>query len=82
MAWSWDMYEYYQFVHKIMNIANTLEQDMFVKHGCPRQQQSQNMAKISKSYILTPPRPLGQLCQWSVKTHIWTYNSSFTASSP
>ena len=27
---------------------------MFVKQGCPRQLQSQNMAKISKSYILTP----------------------------
>ena len=32
---------------------------MFVKQGCPRWQQSQNMAKISKSYILTPPQPLG-----------------------
>ena len=32
---------------------------MFVKHWCPRRQQSQNMAKISKSYILTPPHPQG-----------------------
>ena len=32
---------------------------MFVKHGCPRRQPSQNMAKISKSYILTPPHPQG-----------------------
>ena len=32
---------------------------MFVKHGCPRRQQSQNVAKISKSYILTPPHPQG-----------------------
>ena len=32
---------------------------MFVKHGCPRRQQSQNMAKTSKSYILTPPHPNG-----------------------
>ena len=32
---------------------------MFVKHGCPRRQQSQTMAKISKSYILTPPHPQG-----------------------
>ena len=32
---------------------------MFVKHGCPRRQQSQNMAKICKSYILTPPHPQG-----------------------
>ena len=32
---------------------------VFVKHGCPRRQQSQNMAKISKSYILTPPDPQG-----------------------
>ena len=34
---------------------------VFVKHGCPRRQQSQNMAKISKSYILTPPQPQGQV---------------------
>ena len=32
---------------------------VFVKHGCPRRQQTQNMAKISKSYILTPPHPQG-----------------------
>ena len=34
---------------------------VFVKHGCHRRQQSQTMAKISKSYILTPPNP-----QWYV----------------
>ena len=34
---------------------------MFVKHGCPRRQQSQNMAIICKSYILTPPQPQGQM---------------------
>ena len=32
---------------------------VFVKHGCP--QQSRNMAKISKSYILTPPHPQGHV---------------------
>ena len=32
---------------------------VFVKHGCPRRQQSQTMAKISKSYILTTPHPRG-----------------------
>ena len=34
---------------------------VFVKHGCPRRQQSLNMAKISKSYILVPPHPQGQV---------------------
>ena len=34
---------------------------MFVKHGHPQWQQSQNMAKISKSYILTPPTPWGHV---------------------
>ena len=29
------------------------------KHGCPRRQQSQNMTKLSESYILTPPHPQG-----------------------
>ena len=32
-----------------------------MKHGCPRRQQSQTMAKISESYILTPPRPQGNV---------------------
>ena len=36
-----------------------------MKHGCPRRQQSQTMAKISKSYILTPPTPQGH--EMSVK---------------
>ena len=34
---------------------------VFVKHGCPRRQQSKNMAKISKSYILTLPNPQGHV---------------------
>ena len=38
-----------------------INRHVFVKHGCPRRQQSQNMAKISKSYILTPPHPQGQV---------------------
>ena len=42
-----------------------LTRHVFVKHGCPRRQQSQNMAKISKSYILTPPHPQG--CVMPVK---------------
>ena len=34
---------------------------VFLKHGCPRRQQSPNMAKISKSYILTQPHPQGHV---------------------
>ena len=34
---------------------------VFVKHGFTRRQQSQTMAYISKSYILTPPQPQGQV---------------------
>ena len=34
---------------------------MFVKHGCPLRQQSRNMAKISKSYILTLTHPKGHV---------------------
>ena len=34
---------------------------VFVKHGCPLRQQSRNMAKISKSYIMTPPHPQGNV---------------------
>ena len=32
-----------------------------MKHRCPRRQQSWNMAKTSKSYILTPPHPQGHV---------------------
>ena len=35
--------------------------DCVCETKCPRQQQSQNMAKISKSYILTPPHPQGHV---------------------
>ena len=38
---------------------NIAKLDMCLWNTCPRQQQSQNMAKISKSYILTPPHPQG-----------------------
>ena len=38
-----------------------LTRHVFVKHGCPRRQQSRNMAKISKSYILNPTHPQGHV---------------------
>ena len=41
--------------------GNFKTRHVFVKHGCPRRQQSQNMAKISKSYILTPPQSQGHV---------------------
>ena len=34
---------------------------VLVKHRCHRPQQSQTMANISKSYILTPPHPKGHV---------------------
>ena len=64
----------------MINTSSTislLKQDEIVKQGCPMQQQSQNMAKISKSYILTPPilRSLGcQKCEkplHELTVHIW-----------
>ena len=45
----------------IKNKICTTTRHVFVKHGCPRRQQSQNMAKFSKSYILTPPHPQGHV---------------------
>ena len=47
-----------------------LTRHVFVKHGCPRRQQSQNMAKISKSYILTPPHPQGHVMSVKCEEHI------------
>ena len=49
------------------NMKKTRHTCMFVKHGCQWQQQSQNMAKISMSYILTPPTPRGMWGQWSAR---------------
>ena len=40
----------------------SLTRHVLEKHGCPRRQQSQNLANISKSYILTPPHPRGMGC--------------------
>ena len=42
-------------------MADNRTRHVFVKHGCPRRQQSQTMAKISKSYILTPPHHQGHV---------------------
>ena len=50
---------------------------VFVKHGCPRRQQSLNMAKISKSYILTPPHPRGMGCHRSVRNPLMNLQSKF-----
>ena len=41
--------------------GNTKIRHVFLKHRCLRRQQSQTMAKISKSYILTPSHPQGQV---------------------
>ena len=57
----------------------------FVKHGCPRRQQSQNMAKLCISYILIPPHPTPGACDVSEVwgNHRWTYSPSLvTLSSP
>ena len=49
------------------SMSNIKTRHVFVKHGCPRRQQSQNMAKISKSYILNPPTPRVMWCKWGVR---------------
>ena len=46
-------------VHWLMILFYSTTRHVFVKHGCPRWQQSQNMANISKSYLLTSPHPQG-----------------------
>ena len=50
----WDIYE-------MLLKVKAETRHVFVKHGCPRRQQSQNMAKIYKSYILTLPHPQGRV---------------------
>ena len=50
---------------------------VFVKHGCPQRQQSQNIAKMCESYILTPPHPRGMWCQWSVRNPLMNLPSKF-----
>ena len=69
-----------------LNTSNIIgTRHVFVKQGCPRRQQSPNMAKNSKSYILTPPTPPPGA--WDVSevwgTNRWTYSPSLvTVSSP
>ena len=55
---------------------------VFVKHGCPRRQQSPNTAKISRSYILTPRPGTWAVSEvWEILR--WTYSPSLvTVSSP
>ena len=45
------------------SLKETNTSHVFVKHGCPQRQQRRNMAKISKSYILTRPILRGMSCQ-------------------
>ena len=40
---------------------------VFVRYGCPRWQQSQNIAKICKSTFWPHPIPRGMWCQWMVR---------------
>ena len=49
-------YYMYTYIKTLFNSESkgSWTRHVFVKHGCPQRQQSQNMAKISKSYILTP----------------------------
>ena len=50
--------------------AKYKKRHVFVKHGCRRRQQSQNMANISKSYILTQPHPQGLVMSVKCEEHI------------
>ena len=56
---------------------------VFVKHRCPQRQPSQNMAKISKSCILTPLHPQGhvmsQMCKEPIDeltVQVWLIEST------
>ena len=48
-----------------VNALTDRTRHVFVKHGCPQRQDSQNIAKISKSYISTPPPPQGACVMFS-----------------
>ena len=64
----WKLWQRLKFFKRRSNIKVKVirsTRHVFVKQECPRRQQSQNMAKIFKSYILTPPRPQGH--EMSVK---------------
>ena len=45
----------------VLNISQKPTGHVFVKHGCSQWQQSQAIAKISKSYIFTPPHSQGHV---------------------
>ena len=45
----------------LLYLNKYITRHVFVKHECPRRQESQSMARISKSYILTSPQPQGHV---------------------
>ena len=69
--------------HNLIKLVVAVQADfgtrhVFVKHESPRRQQSQTMAKISMSYILTPPHPQGHVmsvkCEQpldELTVHVW-----------
>ena len=61
------------------NVANILNKTrhVFVKHRCPRQQQSPNMAKSLSPKFWPRPAPRGMWCQWSVSNHYMNLQSKF-----
>ena len=54
------------------------ELDVFMKHGCPRRQQNQNMAKSLSPTFWPHPIPWDMWCQWSVSNHEMSLQSKFS----
>ena len=74
---SWSLHTTHTYVHLITFSCKRIKnRHVFVKHWCPRRQQSQNMAKISVLQF-GPAQPPGA-CDVSEVwgTHRWTYSLS------
>ena len=55
---------------------------VFVKRGCPRWQQSPNMAKFVSPKFWPRPNPRGMWCQWSVRNPWMNLQSKFGYTRP
>ena len=62
---------------ELMDTGILATRHVFVKHGCPRRQQSQNMAKFLSPIFWPRQTPRGMGCQWSVRNPLMNLQSKF-----
>ena len=67
--------QYFKYI--ALQIKKDLDNHVFVKHGYPRQQQSENLAKSLSPTFLLCHTPRDLWCQWSVSNPQMNLESNF-----